>query len=181
MKILQKNKKGFSLVETVLVVGLIALFSVGVYVIYNKVRDSSVASDEAREINSILGSARSLVGNTNVIPVLDAPLLANARIIDSTRVIGLNYTTGTGQQVSFEPVFTTGVNHIKVNYLNTTNAYCAKLANAFQNDVDLITIGGTIVKNTMPLATPMPYDVSTAAATCAASGDSFTMSFNFRR
>ena len=93
----------------------------------------------------------------------------------------MNYTTGTGQQVSFESVFTTGVNHIKVNYLNSTNVYCAKLVNAFQNDVDLITIGGTVVKNTMPLTTRINYEVGTAASACAASGDIFTISFNFRR
>ena len=104
MKILQKNKKGFSLVEIVLVTGLIALFSIGVYGIYNKVNDSYTATSEAREMNGILAAVRSLIGGTNV-TVLNATLLANARIIDPSRVIGLNYISGTGQQVSFEPVF----------------------------------------------------------------------------
>ena len=180
MKILQKNKKGFSLVEIVLVTGLIALFSIGVYGIYNKVNDSYTATSEAREMNGILAAVRSLIGGTNV-TVLNATLLANARIIDPSRVIGLNYISGTGQQVSFEPVFLNTVSHIKVNYLKTTNVYCAKLATAFQVDVDLITVGGIVVKNTMPLGTNIPFDIGTLTSACAAGGDSFTMSFNFKR
>ncbi|MBC7474768.1 MAG: prepilin-type N-terminal cleavage/methylation domain-containing protein, partial [Candidatus Sericytochromatia bacterium] len=122
MKILKKNNKGFTLIEVVLVTGLIALFSIGIYGIYVKVSDSYTVTSEAREMNGILAAARSLIGGTNV-TTLNATLLANARIIDSSRVIGLNYISGTGQQVSFEPIFVNTVSHIKVNYLKTTNIY----------------------------------------------------------
>lgn len=181
MKIFQKKRKGFSLVETVLVTGLIAIFSLGVYVIYNKVRDSSIANDEAREMGGILAAARSLIGGTNYVPVFNAQLLADARIIQQARVSGLNYVSSTGKIITFAPVFTTGVSHLRITYIDTNITFCTKLASAYQTDVDLIDINGTIVKNTMPLQTPVNFEIPNVAAACAAGGDSFPMSFNFRR
>ena len=77
-----KKNKGMTLIELVLVIGLAALFSIGLYAIYNKTSDSYRLTEEAKEMNSILASARTF--------------------IDSTRVTGIRYLTKGGESVSFD-------------------------------------------------------------------------------
>lgn len=63
-----KNKKGFSLLELLLVMGIIAALIVGAFVVYPKVRASNNAATESKNIALIQSSARSLYaakGNYN--------------------------------------------------------------------------------------------------------------------
>lgn len=180
MNKINKNN-GFSLIEIVLVTGLIALFSLGVYIAYTRVNETSMAANEARSMRGIIGATRSLIGGSNLVPVLDAPLLAQARIIYNEQLSGTNYISSLGKIVTFAPVFTSGTSHIRVSYNDMDETYCAKLAIAFKNDVDLITVNGAVVYNSMPLTTSVPLDISNLATACAAGGPSFVQSFNFKR
>lgn len=176
------KKKGFTLIETILVTGIAVLLSLGVFVIYTRVNETSMAALEARNMISIIGATRSLVGGSNIIPVLDAPLLAKARIIYSSQLSGNNYISSLGKTVTFSSIFSSGFSHIRVSYNDMDSTYCAKLAVAFKNDVDLITVNGVVIYNSMPLTTLIvPLDVSNLATACAAGGASFDQSFNFRR
>ena len=49
------NKKAFTLVELLLVVGAVALAGVGIYVAYNKAQETSFAEDEAKQLHNAIG------------------------------------------------------------------------------------------------------------------------------
>lgn len=79
MKIL-RNKKGFTLVEILLVVGFIALASIGIYAVYNKVNTSYKAQKTFTQMRVMWSGVENLFGNTTSTWGLNNTVLINAKI-----------------------------------------------------------------------------------------------------
>lgn len=62
---IQKKKKGFTLIEILLVVGFIALAGLGVYTVYEKVSLANAVESELRNFKIIHAGIKSLYSNNN--------------------------------------------------------------------------------------------------------------------
>ena len=174
MKLLRKGKKGFTLVEILLVVGFIALAGIGIYTVYTKVQMSNAALQEGRNLDTIRVGVKNLFGGSQNYASVANPVLNDARITpDSMRAIP--YTAGAtainnsfGGSVTVAPVsLGTGTNNgFSVKYPNVPGAVCAKLVTGAGTGWDQITVGTTVVKtfgtgslNVATLATQCAGDI----------------------
>lgn len=151
---INKKQKGFTLVEILLVVGFIALASVGVYTVYNKVTLSNQANIESRNLDTIRAGVKNLYGgNSNyALPTAISPtVINNARITpESMRTPGnaASITNSFGGSVNIAPVsLGTGTNNgFRVTYPQVPGGVCVRLATTGGSQFDQITIGTTVVK-----------------------------------
>jgi type II secretory pathway pseudopilin PulG len=178
-----KNKKrnlmGFSLVEIVLVVGFIALASIGIYTIYTKVSSTYLAQNESRQMSAIATSALQLMSASNNPVTVDATFLVNAGIIPAGSVTSGTYISAMGSPVVFSSVYTSNVGEFQIAYSAMITEYCMKLVSAYQPNADYISVAGTVVQNTNPMSTNVPYNPATATVVCA-TANSFPMIVQLR-
>ena len=64
MKLITRKRKGFTLVEILLVVGFIALAGIGIYTVYTKVQMSNAALQEGKNLDTIRAGTKNLFGGT---------------------------------------------------------------------------------------------------------------------
>lgn len=184
MKFLKRsNKKGFTLVEILLVVGFIALAGIGIYTVYSKVQMSNAALTEGKNLDTLRAGAKSLYGGTQTYATVTNAVLNDSRVTpDSMRIIP--YTAGSssilntfGGAVTVLPVSLGGgtSNGFEVTYPNIPGAVCAKLVAGSGSAWDQIKVGTTTVKGfgTGSLA------VAGLATACAAdTGNGVTVVFD---
>ena len=77
---LRKKNKGFTLVEILLVVGFIALASIGIYAVYNKAITTGKANQENTNLQTIRAGINNLFGNQKDYADVSEDVVRNARI-----------------------------------------------------------------------------------------------------
>lgn len=178
-----KNKKktqyGFSLTELVLVVGFIALASIGLYALYKKVSTTYLAQNESRQMSAIATSAMQLLSASNAPVSIDATFLVNAGVIPAGSITTGTYISAMGSPVVFSSVYTNNVGEFQIAYSAMITDYCMKLVSAYQPNADYISVAGTVIQNHNPMNTTVNYDVGTATVACN-TGDSFPMIIQLR-
>lgn len=149
----EKKSKGFTLIEILLVVGFIALASVGVYTIYSKVQVSNNANAESRNLDLIRAGIKTLYAsqtNYGTAPnVLSNILINQARIVPENMNGGLtggaDINNSFGGTVVVSPTTlgtgATGNNGFRIAYQRVPAAVCMKLAAAAGAQFDQVSIG----------------------------------------
>lgn len=167
-----KNKKGFTLVEILLVVGFMALASLGIYLVYAKVNFSNLALEESRNINLIKAGIKNLYGSSQGYTGLTNSVLNDARATpDSMRSMpyspgATSITNSFGGAVTVLPVTLGGAglnNGFQITYPKVPGAVCSRLVTMMDKNIEQITVAGTVVK---PYGTGN-LNVVTLASQCA--------------
>lgn len=151
MKFLKRNKKGFTLVEILLVVGFIALAGIGIYTVYTKVQNSNAALQEGKNLDTIRAGVKNLYGGTQNYTGLKNSVVNDARATpDAMRAVN-PYTAGDnninnsfGGTVTILPktVGAGGANNgFYVAYANVPGSVCAKLVTGAGTAWDQINVG----------------------------------------
>lgn len=155
MKFLKRNnKKGFTLVEILLVVGFIALAGIGIYTVYAKVQMSNAALSEGKNLDTIRAGVKNLYGGSQNYTGLNNTVLNDSRITpDSMRPIPYAAGVGTitnsfGGTVVVVPVALAGGtdNGFSATFNNVPGAVCARLVTGAGTGWDQIRVGATSVK-----------------------------------
>lgn len=150
-----KRKKGFTLVEILLVVGFIALAGIGIYSVYNKVNMSNKSLNESRNINLIKAGIKNIYGSSQGYTGLTNTVLNDARATpDSMRAIPYispdnNITNSFGGAVTVLPVTLGGAglnNGFEITYPKVPGEVCSRLVTMMDKNIEQITVAGTIVK-----------------------------------
>lgn len=150
MKLLRKGKKGFTLVEILLVVGFIALAGIGIYTVYTKVQMSNAALQEGKNLDTIRAGIKNLFGGSQNYTNLANAVVNDARITpDAMRPIpyvagATSITNSFGGAVTISPkILGTGAanNGFSVVYANVPGAVCAKLVTGAGTGWDQINVG----------------------------------------
>jgi type II secretory pathway pseudopilin PulG len=175
----KKTQYGFSLTELVLVVGFIALASIGLYALYKKVSTTYLAQNESRQMSAIATSAMQLLSASNAPVSIDATFLVNAGVIPAGSITTGTYISAMGSPVVFSSVYTNNVGEFQIAYSAMITDYCMKLVSAYQPNADYISVAGTVIQNHNPMNTTVNYDVGTATVACN-TGDSFPMIIQLR-
>lgn len=141
MRRIKTRSKGFTLVEILLVVGFIALASIGIYAVYNKVATTQKVSETARGILAIKTGIEALYGNQSNYTGLTNSVVINGRIAPPSMINGGNLVHPFGGTIN---VFSVG-RTLYLHLVNIPDEACSKLlASTFQNWTD-IQLGGAMI------------------------------------
>lgn len=178
MKLLKINKKkvarGFTLVEVLLVVGFIALASIGVYIVYNKVQTGNAANTEARNIDTLRAGVKNIYGGSTNYNGLTTQVALDARIVpDSMRTTATGagaITNSFGGQVTLASAPFNGVadTAFAITYNNVPGDVCSKLTTTAGAGFNIVTVNGSSVKDTSKATTGNNLNVATTASSCKA-------------
>ena len=140
MKKIINIKKGFTLVEILLVVGFIALAGIGIYTVYSKVQMSNAALQEGKNLDTIRAGVKNLFGGSQNYSALSSSSVGNA-VLNDARITpdsmrAIPYVAGDnkivnsfgGQVGVVKSSLGTGTdNGFSVTYPQVPGAVCAKL------------------------------------------------------
>ncbi len=160
----RKSKKGFSLLELLLVLGIIAALVVAAFIVYPKVQASQRAQAATIQagVKALYTSASSFTGLTNTVAVQAKIFPDNmlsgsgtaARPINSFKGNVTLTATSTGPSSAAGSSFT-------ITYNNVPAAECVKIATAAAGNFYITMVGTTVVKPAGGI-----LDVAATAAAC---------------
>lgn len=177
---LRKKNKGFTLVEILLVVGFIALASIGIYAVYNKVQSQSKANGMSTDIQTLRAGIKNLYGGNTNYGTLTNTVIENARIAPSTILTG---TAGTFQNAFGGTLVVTPTtlaggaanNGFAITVNQLPGDVCTKLLAAVGPSFEQVGVaaGGATIKN----AATANQVIDGAAIATACTGDNRVLSF----
>lgn len=143
MKLKLGNKKGFTLVEILLVVGFIAIASIGIYVVYAKVNAGGQANAEARNLDVIRAGIKNLYGANKNYESINAQVVNQAGITPDSmnRQTTIVNTFGGSVEVAPTSLGAGNNNGFLITYNNVPSDVCAKLAPTAGAQFDTLTVG----------------------------------------
>lgn len=150
-----KNRKGFTLFEMLIILGFFVLVGLGIYAFYSKVKNSNIALQESKNLNLLKAAVKNLYGNSQSYVGLNNELLNNSRLTpDNMRVFPLVYPDSNiknsfGGAVVVAPVLLvgSGMNYgFRISYSKVPGEICVKLVNMINNNMEQITVNGVLVK-----------------------------------
>lgn len=167
-----KTKRGFTLIEILLVVGFIAIAGVVVYSTFNKVQTGNLANTEARNIQTLRAGIKGLYGAKQDFTGLTNTVARQAKLVPENMVGSgaADIVSGFGTPVtvtSFAAGFGTNPianNAFTISYTGVPSSACSKLVSAIAPSFNRVTIGTTVVRDTV--ATGEAFDIAGAAAAC---------------
>ncbi len=168
-----KKQKGFTLVETLLTVGFIALASVGVYQIFSKADSYVKAGKESKNIDLIVkGLLRSYESKTNYFGLTNAVSYQNnvvpVTMINETGNV-ISHSMGGTVDILSASIGTKTDNGFSIIYRQVPSLYCTKLVGEASKIVNHISIGGTVVLNYS--TNQKQLDVPSLSQACANQAD----------
>lgn len=155
MKTLIKKKKGFSLLELLLVLGIVAALIVSAFLIYPKAQSSQRAAAEAKNLATIQAGVKSLYGGIASYSGLTNATALGAKVFPDVMISG----TGTSADVvnSFKGSVTvapdnTGPSGVAgssftITYTGVPNNECTKIIATTAESFYMASVGSTVVKD----------------------------------
>lgn len=144
MKLKLGNKKGFTLVEILLVVGFIAIASIGIYVVYAKVNAGGQANAEARNLDVIRAGIKNLYGANKNYNAISPTIVNSAGITPDAMNRGAIITNTFGGTVDVKAASMGGKvadNAFEITYTEVPPDVCAKLAPTAGAQFDTLKVG----------------------------------------
>lgn len=138
---------GFSLLETLLVLGVAAVAIVAIFVIYPQIQSARRAHTETTNLSSVVASMRSLYeGSANYASVSNTMLL-NAKAFPAEMVApdGVTVTNVWGGQVLVLPS-TVVPNGFEITEKNVPPSECARLVAAADSNFSYIAVQHSVLK-----------------------------------
>ncbi|PPE57785.1 Major structural subunit of bundle-forming pilus [Pectobacterium brasiliense] len=135
----RKYRKGFSLLELILVLGVIAGLIVSAFMIYPKAQAAQRAEIEVKNITAIVSGINAIYGSSANYIGINARTLIDAKIIPSQMRVGNTYRVVNIWKGSVNFSYSTyGFN---ITYNNVPSVECAKLVLATASMFSNISVG----------------------------------------
>lgn len=172
MKINAVKPNGFNLIESILVLALIAIISCGAYFIYYKIMDFYLLQREVNHMKQIMVDSKLYIKNSNKL-FLSPALFAELSIIHSDEITTdphPYYINSFSSKSDFSPIFSgpnNQITHLKVTYLTMTGQFCARLISKLEPDADFISIGNEVLKNKYDINNNVDYVQEKTISSCA--------------
>lgn len=184
MKVTLKKKSAFTLVELLLVVGIIAIGSVVAYITLPKVQSTARANAEATNINTIAAGVKNVYAGTNSFGSLTTDVLVNAKAVPekmldttTTPTSILNGFSGAVTIAPTDPLGAAGTTAYTITYAGVPDAECNKLATGVGNNFINVSITNAAATTTAVKTYPSSTPVDPSAVSGACGGDSNTIAF----
>ncbi|WP_224718157.1 type 4 pilus major pilin [Pectobacterium versatile] len=176
----RKNKKGFSLLELILVMGVIAALVVAVFIVYPKVQASQRAEAEVKNIALIQAGTKSLYSAVSSYSGLAITTLVKAKVLPES----IQKTSGAASSMvnvwkgnisvssaDTGPSGAIGSSFI-ITYRSVPAVECAKLVSSLSASFYSIEIGADTVKDSNG-----SLDIASVTSSCSRGGENNTVSF----
>lgn len=168
------RSKGFSLVEILLVIGLIAFLSVAAFIIFAQVRDSNNANTETQNVTAIIAGVRNLYGIRADYVGLTTEIVNGARIFPRSMYAGAEPGVP-GQTVSHvenglvevEP-WGPDSRMFAIIYRDVPSSLCVKIAQNYGKNVEIVMVDEVEVK----MQGDIGSDPAITASECSAEDES---------
>lgn len=150
----KKSKKGFSLLELLLVLGIIAALVVAAFIVYPKVQASQRAQAESNNIATIQAGVKALYTSASSFTGLNNSVAVQAKIFPDNMLSGsgsaakpINAFKGNVVVASANtgPSAATG-SSFTITYENVPAAECTKIITAAAGNFYIAQVGGATVK-----------------------------------
>lgn len=144
------TKNGFTLLETLLVVGLIGVSSAGIYATYNKSSAAAKISHEAKNISIIQEGILNIYANDSSFQNLDNTMINNSSVAPNSMRDGTSNGIGHvfGSQVIVSSATTFRANDTAmITYEDVPSEYCAKLVSDVKDKFDRVEVDGTSIRD----------------------------------
>lgn len=178
-----KNKKGFSLIEMLLVLGVLAVLLVAAFVVYPRVRDASRANNEVANLTAIKASINNLYatkgGNYTGLNtgVANQARAFPASMNSGTYTAGQAITSSWGGDVTIVEVAATNARSFGLSYAGVPEGVCLGLVSGAAGNFSDVKVGGTsvfkggVTTGTAPnqVTTGGSFDPAEAATRCTGS------------
>lgn len=171
----KKREKGFSLLELLLVMGVIAAIIIAAFVIYPKVMSHTRVNNELRNISTVLNGIKALYSGSPDLTGFSNSVASKAKILPDNMLVKGNANTFKN---SWQGPFYMGLSsNIKANGNTVWNAVsistgglpssdCLRLSNelyrAYSKDLDFMTVNGQSA-----YSGSVAYDLENTAQLCA--------------
>lgn len=158
MKSIQRNQGGFSLVEILLVLGIIAILAIAAFIIFPQVQASNRANAEQTNITTLQAGIKNLYGATRDYTGLTPEVVNQARIAPPT-MNGGSFDASTlssswSADVDVGPVGTAPARQFTITYTGMPSEVCTKLVPGLVNNFDAISVNAVVVKSGTVAPTP---------------------------
>ncbi len=170
----RKSKKGFSLLELLLVLGIIAALVVAAFIVYPKVQASQRAQTESNNIATIQAGVKALYTSASSFTGLTNTVAVQAKIFPDNMLSGVgnaavpvNAFKGniTVLAANTGPSLATG-SSFTISYANVPAAECTKIITATAGNFYIATVNAKVVK---PAGGTLDVAATTAACNNATS------------
>lgn len=160
-------QKGFTLIEILLVIGFIAIASIGTFITYKKLTEDQATLEETQNILRIITESKSLTkSQTNV--NIDTNLLAQYRIINNKDIYNSKYKSKLPFLIDFSSLKNSynRTTHLRLTYNNINGEYCGKLLSKYANNSDFISVDIEVLKNNIDKDNPVSFSLEKMFASC---------------
>jgi prepilin-type N-terminal cleavage/methylation domain-containing protein len=156
-----KASQGFSLIELLLVLAIIAALAVAAFVIYPRVQAGRSATYEAQVLSSAQASVKALFTNNNY-AALDEEVALKGKFFPDNMTGQIDDGSGgfsdvirnqfdglvtlTGADAAGAPVATPPARFFAITYEDVPTEVCIKLAGSAVQNFNGVTVGGEVVK-----------------------------------
>ncbi|GKW19627.1 hypothetical protein PEC302107_13560 [Pectobacterium araliae] len=179
----RKSKRGFSLLELLLVLGIIAALVVAAFIVYPKVQASQRATAESNNIATIQAGVKSLYAAASSYSGLSTPIAYQAKIFPDNMLNGSvpvnafkgNVVIGT----STDSPSGAANSAFMITYLNVPASECAKIVSGVGANFYSVAIGTGAAALTSGNVRKASSDIDMArvASMCDTGGNSNTITF----
>lgn len=183
MSKINRKRKGFSLLELLLVLGIIAALIVAAFIVYPKVRTSQIVDAEAKNIATIRAGLLALYSATSNISGVNNTVGINAQIFPDNMLVKSGGTVsdvvnGFKGKVSLSSTNFVSMGKVvfNISYANIPQEACVKLVSAVAPSMAIISVNGNYAKSEL---SNVDWDVATASSACTAGGAISTIIFSF--
>jgi prepilin-type N-terminal cleavage/methylation domain-containing protein len=168
-----KSQSGFTLIEILLVIGVIAILAIAAFVIFPQVQTSSRANTEREHITAITAGIKQIYG-TSSYNGLNNDTVNMARVFPAD-MNDNNYSAGQAIKAIWSGTVDvspgSGVNPktFIITYRAVPSAICTKLATSIVQSFEKVSVGATVVKTVLdvPAIKPDPAVIVTACASAS--------------
>lgn len=185
----RNNAKGFSLIELLLVLGVLAILLVAAFVVYPQVRDRNQANAEVSNLTSIKANINNLYAARGGLYTGLTTDVANAARAFPQSMNGGVYAAGTAISSSWGGTVTTAVNaaavagipanrSFNITYTNVPAGVCLGLVSGAAANFQSVVVGTT--ETIVAVGAARQFDPAVAAGACngLAATDSIIFSSN---
>lgn len=143
---LRNKRKGFSLLELLLVMGIIAALIIAAFVVYPKIQAAQRANVEISNISIIESGIKSLYSSSADYTGVSTTTLLNAKIFPDNMVkSGAVYNVFKGRVTVEYSNYSDG--SYQIFYYNVPDVECSKITAGVFNKFGQIQINGTVIKS----------------------------------
>lgn len=157
------GSRGFSLIEILLVIGLVGALSGGAFLLYQRVQGAQNVSDTVERVVVITGNLRQFFGDGSFSG------LTRATAISAGAVAEADMSSPWGPiDVSAD----SGGNTFRIDISNVPQDECQDLLPALEMNAGQLRVGSTVVKDN---ANGQAFDIFTAGAACSSAANTVSL------